>query len=79
MVAQGVEQAIGPEDRINFESLIDIPTNTPLGVYRSLPSLTLKNNCSSSERITTSAQVLFPELVEPGEVEGVDLVVTERD
>ena len=77
LLAQGVEQAIGAEDRLNLEVLIDIPSDTDLGVYRLLGVADPENTeLERREDNNLRASPVPFELVEPGEVEGVDLVVT---
>ena len=77
LVAQGVEQAIGAEDRITFETLIDIPIETAIGVYRLIAIADPEEQILERREDNNLRVSPVPfELVEPGEVEGVDLVVT---
>ncbi len=78
LLARGVEQAIGTEDRLNFEVLLDIPIETPPGVYRLLAIADPEESVLERREDNNLRVSPVPfELVEPGEVEGVDLVVTD--
>ena len=77
LLAQGVEQAIGTDDRVNLDILLDIPIDTPVGVYRLLGVADPEDQeVEQQEDNNLRASPVPFELVEPGEVEGVDLVVT---
>jgi hypothetical protein len=77
LLAQGVEQAIGPNDRVETSLLLDIPIDTPVGAYRLLGVADPEDQViERSEDNNHRASPVSFELVEPGEVEGVDLVVT---
>ena len=77
LLAQGVEQAIGPNDRVETTLLLDIPIDTPVGAYRLLGVADPEDQVlERSEDNNLRASPVSFELVEPGEVEGVDLVVT---
>ena len=77
LLAQGVEQAIGAEDRLNLEIIIDIPSDTALGVYRLLGVADPEGTeLERREDNNLRASPIPFELVEPGEVAGVDLVVS---
>jgi PKD repeat protein len=77
LLSQGVEQAIGPNDRLNFEVLLDIPIETDPGIYRLLGVADPEETeLERQEDNNLRASPIPFELVEPGDVEGVDLVVT---
>lgn len=73
----GVEQALGPDDRIDLQVIVDLPLDASPSVYRLIGVADPEDQVQ--ERDEENNQRLSPipfELVEPGEVEGVDLVIS---
>ena len=77
LVDRGAEAAIGPGDRLTRDLLVDLPADLTPGVYRFLAVVdpadgVLERREDNNER----ASGLPFEVVEPGQVSGVDLVAT---
>jgi PKD repeat protein len=77
LLTVGREQALGADDRINFEKITDLPVDLTPGVYRVLAVVDPEDEeFEQDESNNVRASAIPFEIVEPGEVEGVDLVVS---
>jgi len=70
------DQALGPNDRFTRELIIDLPFDAPPSSYRLIAVIDPADGIAERSEDNNSRVSAVPfELIEPGEVEGVDLVV----